>query len=174
MLKKILLLPILLGLVLMVLSFNACAKKEERPKPAPGAPQIPGMPMPPPGMGIPKGEGKVVVPDPVKGKWKAVVVKVEDKMAGTTKEYTLKLKSEFTIPNSKLKLQIGDFLPDFRMEGDVRTSASNNPNNPALNIKVYEDGKEIWKGWLYSKFPAIHPFEHGRYGLGLKEGIPAT
>lgn len=162
----------------MVLSFNACAKKEEKPRPAPGAPQMPGM-MPPgqpatPGIVVPKGEGRIVVPDLVKGKWKAVKLIIEDKTAKSSKEYMVKLGSEFTIPNSKLKIQVGDFLPDFRMEGEVKTSVSNQPNNPAVNIKVYDDGKEIWKGWLYSKFPAIHPFQHERYGLGLKEGVPAT
>jgi hypothetical protein len=177
MLRKFLLFSICIS---MALSFNACAKKEETPKPPPGAPQMPGMMppgrpmMPPPGVVVPKGEGKIVVPDSVKGKWKAVVIIVEDRMARTTKEHTLRLKSEFIIPNSKIKLQIGDFLPDFRMDGDVRTSASNSPNNPALNVKVYEDGKEIWKGWLYSKFPAIHPFQHERYSLTLKEGVPTT
>jgi len=175
MLKKILLLPILL---VLVVSFNDCAKKEEKAKPAPGVPQAPGIVPPgqsmPPGIVVPKGEGRIVVPDSVKGKWKAVKIIVEDKTAKSIKEYTLKLGSEFQIPNSKLRIQVGDFLPDFRMQGDVKTSLSNQPNNPAVNIKVYEDGKEIWKGWLYSKFPAIHPFQHERYGLGLKEGVPAT
>lgn len=184
MLKKLIMLTVVLG---MVFTFNACVKKEEKIKPSPVAPQAPGMmppgqpmpapgsqTMPAPGIVVPKGEGRIVVPDSVKGKWKAVKIVVEDKTAKSSKEYTIKLGSEFAVPNSKLKIHIGDFLPDFRMEGEVKTSVSNQPNNPAVNIKVYEDGKEIWKGWLYSKFPAIHPFQHERYGLGLKEGVSTT
>jgi hypothetical protein len=40
-----------------------------------------------------------------------------------------------------------------------------------VRIIVFEGEEEIFKGWLYSKFPAIHPFQHERYGLLLKEGV---
>ena len=120
---------------------------------------------------MPKGELQIVVPANVKGKWSAVKIVVEDKATRKAQEYTVKLNSDFQIPNSNLKVAVGEFLPDFRMDVGTITSASNDPNNPAVNIKVFEGGKEIFKGWLYAKFPAIHPFEHPKVGLALKEGI---
>jgi hypothetical protein len=175
-------LAISIGIVL-VLSFGlaSCKKKEEQP--VPQAPQMmpPGGQMPP-GHGpsaiqVPKGELKVVVPGDVKGKWSAVKIVVEDKAAKSQREFTVKLNSEFTIPNSNLKVMVGDFIPDFRMNGNIITSGSNTPNNPAVGVKVFEGDKEIFPapgkkwGWLYSRFPTMHPFEHPKYGLFLKEGI---
>ncbi|HET6515249.1 MAG TPA: hypothetical protein VFG09_08820 [Thermodesulfovibrionales bacterium] len=162
--------------VVLVFSFGlgGCKKKEEQP--VPKAPQMtPGGQMPPPGhgegMGIQKTELKTVVPDSVKGKWSAVKIMVEDKTSKKTEEYTINLNSEFKIPNSDLKLAVGDFLPDFKMDAGMITSTSNMPNNPAVGIKVFEGDKEVFKGWLYSKFPTIHPFEHPKFGLALKEGV---
>jgi len=156
-----------------------CKKKEQQPVPqapqmAPGA-MPPGGQMPPghggPGMNVPKGELSVTVPDSVKGKWSAVKLVVEDKATKKKQEITVNLNSETKIPNSNLKIAVGDFLPEFRMDAQTITSASNVPNNPAVRVKVFEGDKEIFKGWLYSKFPTIHPFEHPKYGLALKEGV---
>lgn len=169
------------------LGLGACKKKEEQPVPKspmmqPGQMQMPPGQMPPgqmppgqrqmpPGLAIPKGELKVVVPDGVKGKWSAVKLIVEDKSTKKKQEFTVNLNSELKIPNSELKVAVGDFLPAFRMDAEKITSMSNDPNNPAVRVKISEGGKEIFKGWLYSKFPAIHPFEHPKYGVMLKEGI---
>jgi hypothetical protein len=129
-----------------------------------------------PGM-MPMGKTKVIIPDAVKGKWEAAKIVLEDKSSKTKQEYTVKLNSDFSVPNSTLKIHAGDFLPDFKMDGLTLTSSSNEPNNPALSIRVYENGKQIFTaqgrqwGWLFSKVPSIHPFEHPRYGITLKEGV---
>jgi len=159
----------------LVLAFGACKKKEEKP-PVPQA----GMPgqqqQVPPGhpggqVTMPKGQTVVNMPDSVKGKWKAATLVVEDKNTKKKNEYTVNLNSDFTVPGSNLKISVGEFLPDFKMEGLNITSLSNDPNNPAVNVKIFEADKEVFKGWLYSKFPAIHPFEHAKYSITLKEGV---
>lgn len=191
-----------MALSLILVGAFACKKKEQpvpqAPVPAPGIespmppaqemPATPGIGLPmPPGQGMPaspgqeiampKGGLQIVVPPNVKGKWSAVKIIVEDKVAKKTHEYTVNLNSDFTIPDSNLKVTIGEFLPDLKMDGLTLTSISNEPNNPAVGIKVFEDGKQIFPapgkqwGWLFAKLPAIHPFEHPRYGLKLKEGI---
>jgi len=160
MLRKIFLVVLSLLITLFIVS---CKKKEEQPVPQASGPGT--------GVMMPPGETKVVVPEAVKGKWDAVKLVIEDKTAKKTSEVTVKLDSEYTIPNSNLKVKIGEFLPDFKMDGLTITSSSNEPNNPAVRVVVYEGGKEIFKGWLYSKFPTIHPFQHDKYGITLKEGI---
>lgn len=161
MFKKLFIMVIVLSIAL---SLGACKKKEEQP--VPQAPAGPGA-----GVIMPPGETKVIVPEAVKGKWDAVKLLVEDKVTKKTSEITVKLNSEYSIPNSNLKIKVGEFLPDFKMDGLTITSSSNEPNNPAVRVIVYENGKEIFKGWLYSKFPTIHPFQHDKYGLTLKEGV---
>jgi hypothetical protein len=154
-----------LGIVL-ILSLGACKKKEEKPVPQ-VAPQAPSFH----GPRIAKGETKVIVPDDVKGKWAAVKILVEDKTAKKTQEYAINLHSDFRLPGTDLKISVEEFIPDFKMNMGTITSASNEPNNSAVGIKVCEGEKEIFKGWLFSKFPTVHPFEHPNYSLTLKEGI---
>ncbi|GAB4389762.1 MAG: DUF2155 domain-containing protein [Thermodesulfovibrionales bacterium] len=157
----------------LALTVGACKKKEDQPITQPQTMQFAGEQQPGQAHPIPvrKGETEVVVPDSVKGQWTAVTITVEDKAAGTEKDVTIKLGDEYTIPGSSVKVKVGEFLPDFRMQENVITSNSDEPNNPAVRVTVYEGPEEIFKGWLYSKFPAIHPFQHSKYGLLLKEGV---
>lgn len=165
---------IAVGLVLSVIVVG-CKKKEEQP--VPQTPMQPPMsspmqaPMSPHGNAGPKVEKTVVVPPSVKGKWNKVKLTIEDKASKKSSEYTVNVGSDFKVPNTNLRIVVGEFLPDFRMDETTITSASDMPNNPAVRVEVFENGKTIFKGWLYSKFPTIHPFEHERYGLTLKEGI---
>ena len=156
-----------------------CKKKEEQPVPKAPAQSPTSMPMqdpmqkpmPPHGDMGPKIEKKIMVPESVKKAWSKVKFILEDKASKKSSEFTVNTGSEFKIPNTNLKIVVGEFLPDFRMDESVITSASDAPNNPAVRVEVFENGKSIFKGWLYSKFPTIHPFEHAKYGLALKEGI---
>lgn len=153
------------------------------PGPVPSGQMPPGT-MPPAGSQqmarpgtMPMGKTQIIVPVSVKGKWESAKIVLEDKVSKTKHEYTVKLNSDFVVPNSALKIHVGDFLPDFRMDGLTLTSSSNQPNNPALSIKVYENNKQIFPapgrqwGWLFAKVPSIHPFEHPKYGITLKEGV---
>jgi hypothetical protein len=180
----------------LLLGVGACKKKEEQPVPQTNIPgqqmpmgqpgMQPGMPGTPPGMPgqpgrivMPKGETRVVVPDSVKGKWKAVVLQVEDKTTKKVSDYTVNLNSNFKVPNTNLKIEVGDFLPDFRMNGLDMTSTSNDPNNPAVAVKIYEGSKELFPapgkkwGWLYGRpeFRSMHPFEHPQYQVTLKDWV---
>lgn len=186
--------------LILVISMSSCKKKEEPPikvpfqpvpqgpiQPAPQgpiqpAPQMPMQPAPQTPMpgAMSMGKTKVVVPDTVKGKWSAVKLIVEDRTAKKTQEYTVNLNSDFKIPDSNIKIYVGDFLPDFKREGIILTSSSNEPNNPAVGVRILEGNKQIFPthekkwGWLFSKFPLIHPLQHPRYNIHLKEGIPRT
>ena len=160
-------------LMVVALAGTGCKKKEPPPPPMPppGAPGAPGMPGAPHGEGAPPVEKKIVVPDAVKAAWKAVKVEVEYKEKKSKKQYTIALNSEFKVPDSDLTLKVGSFLPHFTMTADQITSGSNNLENPAAQIEVFQAGKEIFQGWLFSKYPAVHPFQHDKYGLALLEGI---
>ncbi|MDP3048472.1 MAG: hypothetical protein Q8N12_03450 [Thermodesulfovibrionales bacterium] len=180
--KKIVI-AVMLSLALVY--FTGCKKEEKPPVPKTSA-----MPQ---GMGVlpqehtaPQGHqmmsgGKlqVVVPANVKGKWDSVKLLVETKETKKAEEYTVKLNSEWKIPGSNLKVTIGEFLPDFTMDGDKITSGSSEPNNPAVGIKIAEGGKQIFPasgkqwGWLWSRkeLQSIHPFEHPKYNIMLKEPV---
>ena len=155
----------------LIFTVAGCKKKEEKPQLPPGHPSTEGG-MPQTGMpDMPKVDRKVVVPAEVKAKWKAVKLNIEDKAAKSTKEYTVAVGSELAVPNSKMKIKVLAFLPDFRMGEKDITSASDKPNNPAAQVSVTEPGKEEWKGWLYSMHPGIHPYAHERVAITLVGGV---
>jgi hypothetical protein len=155
----------------LIFTAAGCKKKEEKPQLPPGHPSTEGG-MPQTGMpDMPKVDRKVVVPAEVKAKWKAVKLNIEDKTAKSTKEYTVAVGSELAVPNTKMKIKVLAFLPDFRMGEKDITSASDKPNNPAAQVLVTESGKEDQKIWLYSMHPGIHPFAHDRVALTLVGGV---
>jgi len=124
---------------------------------------------------IKRPEMRIVVPEDVKNTWTAVTIVVEDRQENKKTEFNVRLGNKFTIPGSDLTVKVGPFLPDFKMSGNVITSASNEPNNPSVGIQIFQDGKKIFPasgewGWLYAKFPTIHAFQHERFSLTLKAG----
>jgi hypothetical protein len=130
-----------------------------------------GMPSGHPQMG-PAGR-PVRTPDSVKGKWQAVKLRVEEKDGGKPPEiFTVKLGGQLAIPGSTLRVKVGEFLPALQVSGGEITSASNDPTNPAVLMTVLEDGKDTFKGWLFSKFPEMQAFEHPKYRITLVEGVP--
>jgi hypothetical protein len=113
------------------------------------------------------------VPDMVKGKWQAVKLQVAPKAGGAPQVVTVQLGSDATIPGSTLSVHAAEFLPALQVVSDGVTSASNDPVNPAALVSVLEGGKEIFRGWLFGKFPDMQPFEHPKFRITLIEGVPA-
>jgi len=168
----------LLVAVLMMVAFAGTGCKKQQPprrrcpQSAPGQPGMPGMPGAPHGeAGAPPVEKKIVVPDAVKAGWKAVKIEVEYKEKKSKKAFTIPLNSEFKVPDSDLTLKVGSFLPHFAMAADQISSNSNNPENPAAQLEVFQGGKEIFHGWLFALHPTVHPFTHDKYGVALLEGV---
>jgi hypothetical protein len=171
----------IISVIMMILFvLSACKKKEEQPVPqAPAQGPIIDSPSTLPGghgMIGQKIEFEVVVPPEVKEKWSAVKLIVNDNKLNEENEFTVAIGDELKIPDSDLSVKVGPFFPDFKMSGQIITSASNEANNPSAGIKVFAGEKLIFPesgewGWLYSKFPTIHPFQHERFELKLKEGV---
>lgn len=164
-----------LFLLIAMLLISCGKKQEEYSSPAPAAPssnqERHGLPSDVP---VISSNAPIAIPDAVKGKWKAVRLTVEDKKGQASKEYTVSLHSDFAVPDSKLIVKIGEFLPDLKIQDTTFTSDSNEPRNPAVHVIILDENKEVFNGWLFSLFPTIHPFKHDRYGITLKEAIPAS
>ena len=156
--KKIACGGLLLALIFGGLSLWGCKKKQQlQPQGQMGQPAMPQ-----------KVETVLVVPDGVKNKWKAVKINVTDKTSNKSQIITVEIGKEVQIPNSDLKIFVETFLPAFKMEGGTITSTSvDQPTNPAVKLKVFEKGEEVFKGWLFERFPNVHPFNHPKYALLL-------
>lgn len=119
------------------------------------------------------GSAPVVIPEDVRGRWVAVRLLVEDKEGESQKEYVVKIGVEFPLPDSNLILKVDNFLPDLKIKDNTFTSASNELLNPSAHLVVMEDGREIFNGWLFQLFPTVHPFNHDRYRITLKDSVSA-
>lgn len=113
----------------------------------------------------------IVVPEEMEGKWRAIVVEVVDKDAGKSKQYTVDLNKDFAVPDTGLKLHVQKFLPDFSMSPAGITTLTNEPNNPAAQVSISENGKPVFDGWLFKQFPEVHAFQHPKYAIVLKDHI---
>ena len=80
---------------------------------------------------------------------------------GKTQEFTLRPEESITLSNGA-QVQLGDFVPDFVLEGNQISSRSNDPNNPAVRLLVaLPDGSKI-SSWLFSNSPQMnYPTEPG-------------
>ncbi|HLB25592.1 MAG TPA: DUF2155 domain-containing protein [Nitrospirota bacterium] len=121
---------------------------------------------------MPMGKPVVEVPEAIKGKWKGVVLVVEDKDKKSLKEHTAEIGKQFKIPGSDLSVVVQEFFPSFVMQGTSITSTSNEPNNPAAQVVVSEGGVEVFNGWLFARYPTTHAFSHPKFAITLKQGVP--
>ena len=119
-------------------------------------------------------ETTIVVPDSVKGKWKAVRIAVVNKTTAKVKIYTIPIGGKITLPGSDMTIAVESFLPSFIMEGSTLTSVNNEMNNPGAKVRITEGETVIFKGWLFSRYPTTHAFMHPKYGFTLTDAVPAN
>ena len=128
-----------------------------------------------PGMGdgkSPEVPSRLEVPPEVEKAYGAVRVAWSDRSNGKTGVLEVPLGGATPLPDPSLVVRADVFLPAFTMGGGAITSAGVEPQNPAARIAVFEKGKEIFAGWIFAKFPDVHPFTHSRFQLRLEGGVP--
>jgi len=75
------------------------------------------------------------------------------------------------IPDSDLEVRADVFLPAFTMTQQAITSSGIEEANPAARITILEKGQETFGGWIFTRFPDVHPFQHPRFSLKLEGGV---
>ncbi len=114
---------------------------------------------------------RLEVPPEVAKAYSGVRLEWKDSGSGKTGALEVPLGGAAKIPDSKLEVRADVFLPAFTMGSDVITSTGIEPQNPAARVAVLENGKELWSGWMFQRFPDVHPFEHPRFSLRLEGGV---
>ena len=123
--------------------------------------------------GTSKPQRVVVIPDEAEGKWKAVKLLIKNKEDSSHNEIkTINLGSSFELRDSGIKVTVGPFLPNFVMSQKAYTSSGNELTNPAVQLKVEQNGKTIYTGWAFAKYPKMYAFEHKDFALQLLDYIP--
>jgi hypothetical protein len=106
------------------------------------------------------------IPEEVQKTWKFATVDIIDKATGKVVKEE-KVAKGANIKYDGLEIKILYIVPHLVL-GEGYTSASNEPKNPAILIKVKENGKVIYAGPIYQKFPAMYSINHPKYELRLK------
>jgi len=124
-----------------------------------------------------QGQGQVAVPtrlevpDAVKQAYSGLILLWRDSSNGKDGKLEVPFGSSVEIPGSGLTVSADAFLPAFTMTADTITSSGVAEENPAGRIRVSEKGKDIFSGWIFKRFPDVHPFTHPRFSLRLDGGI---
>jgi len=116
----------------------------------------------------------VVVPQEVEGQWKAVKIMVRNKIDESRNSMkTVSLGDSFKLDGSAIKVKVGPFMPNFVMTQKNYSSKGNELTNPAVQLVVEENGKTLYEGWAFAKYPTMYAFEHDEFALQLMDYIPA-
>lgn len=70
------------------------------------------------------------------------------------KKIEVKLGEKFTLSKENIQFSVTHFVPDFIIDSNNQvTSRSSQPNNPAAFIQGWEEGKSVFSGWIFARFP---------------------
>ena len=105
--------------------------------------------------------------------WRAVKVRLIELATMDETFHEVPIGGSAALGDSGLTFEAVAFIPDFVMDETGITSRSAEPQNPAVRIVVFEEGKDDYTGWLFGAMPEIHAFPHETYGLTLVEGVRA-
>ena len=123
------------------------------------------------GANAPKVPDRLDVPDAVKQAYSGIVLVWRDSQSNKEGKLEVPLGGSAPLPGSDLVVAADVFLPSFTMSNEAITSAGIEQENPAARIRVAEGGKEIFGGWIFQRFPDVHPFTHPRFALHLDGGV---
>jgi hypothetical protein len=115
---------------------------------------------------------KLIVPPEVTAAFGAIRLAWKDSQSGQTGIVEIPIGGSAPIPGSGLEVRADVFLPSFSMTSEAITSTGAGEENPAARIAVVEKGSEIFAGWIFKRFPDVHPFQHARFSLQLEGGVP--
>jgi len=114
---------------------------------------------------------RLEVPPEVTGAYSGIRVGWTDRSTGQSGVIEIPLGGATPLPDPSLVVRADVFLPAFTMGGGAITSDGVEPQNPAARITVFEKGKEIFGGWIFTRFPDVHPFVHPLFQLRLEGGV---
>lgn len=163
---------VLSGLAVAALLLPAC---RERGRPDPAARMAPSHDVEQAGgqggQGGQKVPTRLEVPPEVEAAYLGIRLAWKDSGSGQQGVIEVPLGGVVKVPGSDLEVRGDVFLPAFSMAQDAITSSGIEEANPAARIAVAEKGKEVFGGWIFTRFPDVHPFQHPRFSLRLVGGV---
>ena len=114
---------------------------------------------------------RLVVPPEVTAAYSGVQIGWRDSESGKEGVLDVPIGGAAPLLATDLVIRADVFLPSFSMSAEEITSTGIGQENPAARIAVLESGREIFAGWIFKRFPDVHPFQHPRFSLKLEGGV---
>jgi len=106
------------------------------------------------------------IPAEVKAKWKAVELAYSGKNIPQRK-VQVPIGGESGIDQSGLLVRVIAFVPAFQSDAGTVTSASNNPENPAVLVQLVDKAQVLSEGWVFQKYPDFNTYKSEKLQLQL-------
>ncbi|HEX9287482.1 MAG TPA: hypothetical protein VF999_09485 [Thermoanaerobaculia bacterium] len=114
---------------------------------------------------------KLVVPPEVTAAYSGIRIGWKDSQSGQEGVLEVPIGGVAPLPTTELVIRADVFLPSFSMNAEEITSTGIGEENPAARIAVVQGSNEIFAGWIFKRFPDVHPFQHPRFSLKLEGGV---
>ena len=108
----------------------------------------------------------VKVPESVKSKYHTVTMGIGDRKTLEVKKFSVKIGDTAKVPGTDYSIKIVAYLPSWVIRGNVATSKSDKPDDPAVRATVYEKGKQVFDGFIFQRH-TTPSFLTDKYAIGL-------
>ncbi len=113
-----------------------------------------------------KSDKSIVLSDEVKAKWKSAKILILDSESGQSVVKTIDVGSGIQL-NEQYTLKLDAFIPDWAIDEAGIISRSNEPNNPAIQVRVVDGANAVSSGWVFESLPDFNSYKNDRYKLEL-------
>jgi len=117
-------------------------------------------------------QSKLNIPAAVKEKWRAVKLGINAE-GGKETAVRMPIGGAIRVEGTALKLHVVAFVPAFTSNARMITSVSNNPDNPAVLLRLQEGKKTLSEGWVFQNLTEFNTFSHGQVKVRLSTGLTA-
>jgi hypothetical protein len=111
-------------------------------------------------------QSRLNIPADVKAKWKSVELTLSGKNIPPHNVHVA-IGGEARIDQSGLLLRVVAYVPAFQSIDGTVTSASNNPDNPAVLVQLVDKGQVQSEGWLFQNLPDFNTYSSNRLQVRL-------
>jgi hypothetical protein len=110
-------------------------------------------------------QARLDIPADVRAKWKSVELTLSGRDVST---HTVRVAVGDTLKlDHGLALRVVAYVPAFRSDSGTVTSASNNPENPAVLVQLLDKNKPVHEGWVFQKLSDFNTFSSDRIHVQL-------
>jgi hypothetical protein len=113
------------------------------------------------------------IPAEVKAKWKSTELSVAGKDIPVRK-LQIAIGGETGIDKSGLTLRVLAYVPSFVSDAGTVTSASNNPENPAVLVQLVDKGQVLSEGWVFQNLPDFNTYANDKLQVKLLAASTGT